>query len=127
RRQSAMSVFYWPSLISSGTRPVSTSTVPLVKTNMAQSTLLQWDAKQATDARGHSATPRAALGQLKFGSEDAFYRELRKRVNEFFKRTSRKQRDCPRMYVKTALILGWFAASYVLLVFFAAAWWQAMP
>ena len=69
----------------------------------------------------------AAPGQLKFGSEDAFYRELRKRVNEFFKRTGRKQRDCPQMYVKTALILGWFAASYVLLVFFATTWWQAVP
>ena len=31
------------------------------------------------------------------------------------------------MYVKTALILGWFAASYVLLVFCATAWWQAVP
>ena len=70
---------------------------------------------------------RAAPGQLKFGAEDAFYRELRQRVNEFFERTGRKQRDCPQMYAKTALILGWFAASYVLLVFFATTWWQGVP
>ena len=66
-------------------------------------------------------------GQLKFGPEDDLYRELRKRVNEFFKRTGRKKRDCPQMYAKTALILGWFAASYVLLVFVATTWWQAVP
>ena len=82
-----MSVFYWPSLILSGTRPVSTSTVPLVKKNMTESTLLQLDAKRASDVQERSAAPRAALGQLKFGPEDDFYRELRKRVNEFFERT----------------------------------------
>lgn len=32
-----------------------------------------------------------------------------------------------QMYLKTAAILGWFAASYALLVFFAAAWWPALP
>jgi hypothetical protein len=106
---------------------VSNSTLPLVKTNMTESTLLQWDAKRASNAQELSAASRAALGRLKFGPEDDFYRELRKRVKEFIKRTGRKQRDCPRMYAKTALILGWFAASYVLLVFFATAWWQSVP
>jgi linoleoyl-CoA desaturase len=31
------------------------------------------------------------------------------------------------MYLKTAIILFWFVASYVLLVFFAHSWWQALP
>src|SRR5438105_14311226 len=31
------------------------------------------------------------------------------------------------MYVKTALIFAWFAASYALLVFFVGAWWLALP
>ena len=31
------------------------------------------------------------------------------------------------MYVKTAILLAWFAASYVLLVFVARTWWQALP
>ena len=94
---------------------------------MTESTLLQLDAKRARDVQERSAAPCAAPGQLKFGAEDAFYRELRQRVNEFFERTGRKQRDCPQMYAKTALILGWFAASYVLLVFFATTWWQGVP
>ena len=31
------------------------------------------------------------------------------------------------MYLKTAIILGWLATSYVLLVFFAASCWTALP
>ena len=31
------------------------------------------------------------------------------------------------MYLKTALTLAWFAASYVALTFLAGAWWQAVP
>ena len=31
------------------------------------------------------------------------------------------------MYLKTAIVLGWFAASYVLLVFMATTWWLAVP
>ena len=31
------------------------------------------------------------------------------------------------MYLKTAVVLGWFAASYGLLVFFAESWWSALP
>jgi linoleoyl-CoA desaturase len=68
-----------------------------------------------------------ASGQLKFGSDDAFYRELRSRVDDYFKRTGRNRRDCPWMYFKTAVVLGWFAASYALLVFIASAWWVAAP
>jgi linoleoyl-CoA desaturase len=69
----------------------------------------------------------AVSGQLKFGSEDPFYRVLRSRVNEYFQHTGRSQRDCPRMYLKTALVLGWFAASYALLVFCVTTWWMAAP
>jgi len=31
------------------------------------------------------------------------------------------------MYFKTATILTWFAATYVLLLFFASAWWMVIP
>ena len=31
------------------------------------------------------------------------------------------------MYVKTAIVCLWFVTSYALLVFMAAAWWQALP
>jgi linoleoyl-CoA desaturase len=72
--------------------------------------------------------PAAAPGKaLKFGGTDGFQRVLRRRVNQFFQSTGRRQRDCPRMYLKTAIVLGWLVVSYVLLVFLAWTWWQALP
>ncbi len=71
----------------------------------------------SSDFERRTKAPPAEPGQLKFGAEDAFYPTLRKRVDEYFKRTGRSQRDCPRMYLKTAIVLSWFAASYALLVF----------
>jgi linoleoyl-CoA desaturase len=68
----------------------------------------------------------AAPGELKFGARDRFYPELRRRVDQYYRSPGRRQRDCPQLYLKTALLLGWFVASYVLLVFLAGAWWQAL-
>ena len=65
--------------------------------------------------------------RLKFASGDVFHVELRRRVDEFFQRTGRRQRDCWQMYLKTAILLAVFAASYVLLVFAVQTWWQALP
>jgi linoleoyl-CoA desaturase len=64
---------------------------------------------------------------LKFEPNDGFQSALRARVDEYFQSSGRSRRDCPRMYLKTAIILGWFAASYVSLVFLANAWWLAIP
>src|SRR6266850_4091229 len=68
------------------------------------------------------ASPAAAPDSVKFAPADRFHRELRRRVAQYFQATGKRPRDCPRMYLKTALILGWFAASYVALVFFAETW-----
>src|SRR5207248_7699728 len=35
--------------------------------------------------------------------------------------------DCPQMYVKTAAVLAWFAATYLLLLFVVTSWWWAAP
>src|SRR5262247_1055935 len=69
----------------------------------------------------------AATGEVKFRENDGFQVVLRQRVDQYFHETGRRRRDCPRMYLKTAIIFGWFAASYVLLVFVAATWWLALP
>lgn len=69
----------------------------------------------------------AAVDRLKFNSDNSFQRELRRRVEDYFKHSGRKPRDSTRMYLKTAIILGAFVASYVALVFFAKTWWQALP
>ena len=62
---------------------------------------------------------------LKFGPGDEFRQELRRRIDRYFKRTGRRPHDCPQMYLKTAVVLGWLVMSYVLLVFFAGSWWLA--
>jgi linoleoyl-CoA desaturase len=62
----------------------------------------------------------------KFGHDNAFQLELRRRVEEYFRATGRRQRDCWQMYVKTAILVGAFAGSYVLLVFVARTWWQGL-
>jgi linoleoyl-CoA desaturase len=69
---------------------------------------------------------RAAPGQLKFGVNDQFYPELRRRVDQYFTSTGQHQRDCPQMYLKTALLVAWFVASYVLLVFVVETGWLTL-
>jgi len=68
-----------------------------------------------------------ANGRPKFGKNDGFQAELRKRVDAFIRSTGRRERDCPQMYLKTLVILSFFAATYFLLVFVAETWWQALP
>ncbi len=65
--------------------------------------------------------------RLTFGRDNSFQIELRRRVDEYFHRTGRRQRDCPQMYLKTAIILTVFGGLYSLLVFVATTWWQAVP
>ena len=64
---------------------------------------------------------------IKFGADDAFYRDLRARIDRYFRFTGRRPRDNFRMYAKTATILAWLVASYVFLVFFASTWWLVLP
>jgi linoleoyl-CoA desaturase len=65
-------------------------------------------------------------GKLKFAGDSGFHGEVKRRVLEYFEHTGLSPRDSPRMYVKTAALLLWFIASYVLLVFAAATWWQGV-
>lgn len=65
--------------------------------------------------------------RVTFGKRNCFQRELRRRVEEFLQDAGRPQRDCPQLYLKSALILIAFAVSYGCLVFLATTWWQAIP
>jgi linoleoyl-CoA desaturase len=65
--------------------------------------------------------------KLKFDKDDRFQIELRRRVDEFCRSHELRQRDCPQMYLKTAILLTSLAVSYGLLVFVARTWWQALP
>jgi linoleoyl-CoA desaturase len=63
---------------------------------------------------------------LAFGRNNLFQVELRRRVDEYFRTTGRRPRDCWQMYVKTAIFVTSFASSYVLLVFVAQTWWHGL-
>lgn len=63
---------------------------------------------------------------MQFSADAGFYAECRRRVQAFFDEHGISPHATLGMYLKTAAILGWFAASYVLLVFVAANWWQGV-
>jgi hypothetical protein len=46
--------------------------------------------------------------RLKFAKNNGFHAELRRRVDEYFHTSGRRQRDCPQMYLKTMIILACF-------------------
>jgi len=70
--------------------------------------------------------PAAELSHPKFSKDNGFQVELRRRVDEFFRSTGRRERDCPQMYLKSAILLASFAAAYFLLVFVAQTWWLGL-
>lgn len=78
-------------------------------------------ADTARPSHAHTSADR-----IKFNGDNTFQRELRRRVEDYFKSSGKKQRDDARIFWKAAIILTAFAASYVLLVFFAATWWQGL-
>ena len=83
--------------------------------------------KLSPSARQEVRPHRSATCELKFESGDGFQLELRRRVDDYFKSSGRGRRDCPRMYLKSAITFAWFAASYAALTFWAGVWWQAVP
>jgi linoleoyl-CoA desaturase len=76
---------------------------------------------------GRAAGAAIAVRRLTFGGSGEFQAELKRRVDEYFRRTGKRRRDSPQMYIKAALILSCFAASYALLTFVVATWWLAVP
>jgi linoleoyl-CoA desaturase len=60
---------------------------------------------------------------VKFSRSDAFLKEIKRRVDAYFDTTGRRPRDCPQMYLKTALIVAWFLGSYLMLLFVVTSWW----
>lgn len=69
---------------------------------------------------------KSNMQPLKFDPNRDFQNELSRRVDEFLKSTGRKHRDCVSMYVKSVIILSCFSLSYILLVFYANTFFQAI-
>lgn len=66
----------------------------------------------------------AGAGKVTFAADGGFYRDLKRRVDEDLRAAGLSPQDSPRMVLKTAVLLLWLVASYVLLVFAAATVWQ---
>ena len=64
--------------------------------------------------------------RVRFPASGTFQGTLKRRVADHFEGLNVSGRDAPRMYAKTALILGVAVGSYALLMFAAIAWWQAV-
>src|SRR5262245_59526150 len=71
--------------------------------------------------------PPTLLTRPKFPADTGFQAEVRRRVDNYFKVTGKRERDQPAMYLKSAAILAWLIGSWALLVFAAQTWWQALP
>ena len=74
-----------------------------------------------------AAISKGNAPKVKFTSSDVFLRELKKRVDAYFEETGRNPRNSKLMYFKTATIIAWFIAAYVLLVFFVHSLWLVIP
>ena len=62
--------------------------------------------------------------RVRFPSGGAFHRDLKERVAAHLAARGSTGRDAPRMYLKTAVMLGWLAASYLLLLLWADRPWE---
>jgi linoleoyl-CoA desaturase len=65
--------------------------------------------------------------RVKFAPSEGFYSEMKARVEAYFASTGKMRRDNPTLYLKIGLLLAWFVGTYILLVFVASTWWQAVP
>lgn len=81
---------------------------------------------RAIDAVSAPLSP-TALVNPKFERHDEFFNALKRRADDYFRSTGKSPRDCWQMYLKTFLILSWFAGSYVFLVFGPVSWWTVLP
>jgi linoleoyl-CoA desaturase len=72
-----------------------------------------------SNASAAVSAPADARPSATFLPKTAFQRELQARVADYFARTGQSTRGNGRMYLKTAVMLGWLSASYLWLVFYA--------
>jgi linoleoyl-CoA desaturase len=64
---------------------------------------------------------------VKYPPHSKLRAELNARVREYFESLGKSDKGGKRMVGKSMLIFAWLAASYLLLVFWAETWWQAIP
>jgi linoleoyl-CoA desaturase len=81
-------------------------------------------ARAITNPASESVALPSRGAKITYAGDDGFHAEIKRRVNEYFSRTGLSPHGGWRMILKTATILLWFAASYILLIFGATTWYQ---
>src|SRR4051812_9186865 len=81
------------------------------------------DTTQHAEAAGPPQRADAPEAKLTFAGATEFQADLRRRVDDFFRTSGRRKRDCLQAYVKAAIFLACLVGLYGLLVFAASAWW----
>lgn len=74
----------------------------------------------STSANVHGKAPSRVL---RFTQQSDFRKTLNERVNAYLRDHAIPGRDLPAMYVKTAVALGWWLATYLLLLLGQFPWW----
>ena len=81
---------------------------------------------QKKDSEKEKALSGSIL-KLRFGEDNAFELDLRRRVRDYFLNVARcSETGNWQMYLKSAIVMASFFTSYVLLVFFAQNLWQGL-
>jgi linoleoyl-CoA desaturase len=70
-----------------------------------------------------SVVARAPRARPRFRPDNGFRKQLDRRVGDYFEDSGRSPHGDWRMYLKTAMMLGWFGGSYAFLLVGAATWW----
>ncbi len=65
--------------------------------------------------------------RTRFARDSGFYVQLQQRVAAYFERTGCSRRGGLAMHLKTVVVMLAFICTYLALVFFTLAWWQALP
>jgi linoleoyl-CoA desaturase len=74
----------------------------------------------------HTSGENKAPPRLRFNTNMEFQTALRRNVDAYFERTGRPRRGNWQVYLKAAIILSCFFASYIVLVFVAENLWQGL-
>jgi linoleoyl-CoA desaturase len=82
---------------------------------------------QRADRLDSIATGVDGVVAPRYGKDQGFHQVLRARVRQYLDTSGLPARGLRTMYVKTAALFLWLAASYVLLVFMAENAWQGVP
>lgn len=96
----------------------------VIEGRKAAETMERTAKRSSTSSPPMWVTPPGCNSELKFSHESKLMVQLRGRVREYFESNSLPRDGGWAMVRKSATIVGWAVTTYLLLLFWAQAWWQ---